>query len=250
MFDKPPFNPSFPDLEQEIRMWWKQQNIFEKVLASRSTSKPKSFFDGPITANGVPHHGHMLTFALKDVFPRYWTMKGYYVERSLGWDCQGIPVEYEIEKKLGFSEKSDIEKYGVAEFNQLCRQSVSDHRDKIIELEERMGRWTNDTEEYATMDADYIESVWWSLSELFRKGLLYEGYKVVPYSTRAGTTLSNAEVALGGYKPIVDPAVTVSFPVTGEDFSILAWTTTPWTLHTNFALAVGKDIQYVKVLVE
>ena len=152
-----------------------------------------------------------------------------------------------MEKKLGFTEKKDIEKFGIEKFNQLCRESVLEHRDRIIELEERMGRLANDTEEYATMDSDYIESVWWSLSELYKKDLLYEGFKVVPYSTRAGTTLSNAEVALGGYKPIVDTAVTVIFPVIDRDFSILAWTTTPWTLPTNFALAVGKDLKYSKV---
>ena len=247
MFEKPVFKVSFPEIEAQILKWWKIENILEKSIQQRPLNNQKTFFDGPITANGAPHHGHMLTFALKDIYPRYWTMKGFRVNRSIGWDCQGIPVEYEVEKKLGFTEKKDIEKFGIEKFNQLCRESVLEHRDRIIDLEERMGRLANDTEEYATMDKDYIESVWWSLSELYNKGLLYEGFKVVPYSTRAGTTLSNAEVALGGYKAVVDTAVTVKFPVVGKDFSILAWTTTPWTLPTNFALAVGQDLKYAKV---
>lgn len=250
MFNKPLFNVSFPELEKDILKFWKIENILQKSIDSRPEEKTKTFYDGPITANGEPHSGHMLTFALKDIMPRYWTMKGYRVTRSLGWDCQGIPVEYEIEKKLGFKQKKDIEEYGIDKFNQLCRESVSTHREGIIELEEKLGRLTNSDEEYATMDADYIESVWWSLSELYRKGLLYEGFKVVPYSTRAGTTLSNAEVALGGYKKQIDPAVTIKFELQGTPNTfVLAWTTTPWTLPTNFALAVGKDIDYIAVTI-
>src|SRR5260221_4987186 len=178
-------------------------------------------------------------------------MKGFRVPRSLGWDCQGLPVETEVEKNLGFKEKKDIEKFGIAEFNKLCRELVTVKRGKIVELEELMGRLTNADEEYATMDKDFIESVWWSLKELFDKKLLYEGFKVVPYSTRAGTTLSNAEVALGGYKKFVDPAITVEFPLVEDPKTVLlAWTTTPWTIPTNFGLAVGKKINYVKVTVE
>ncbi|BCX13720.1 MAG: isoleucine--tRNA ligase [Candidatus Dojkabacteria bacterium] len=248
MFQKPENKPNFYEIEQKILNWWKENKILEKSIELRPEDNIKTFYDGPITANGAPHHGHMLTFAMKDIIPRYWTMKGYRVTRSLGWDCQGIPVEYEIEKKLGFKEKKDIEKFGIAKFNELCRNSVLEHKGKIIELEEKMGRLTNSEEEYATMDKDYIESIWWSLSELYKRGLLYEGFKVVPYSTRAGTTLSNAEVALGGYKPVVDPAVTVKFRLLEDSNTfVLAWTTTPWTLPTNFALAVGKDITYVKV---
>jgi isoleucyl-tRNA synthetase len=248
MFQKPENQPKFSNLETKILQWWKDRNILRKSIESRPNNKIKTFYDGPITANGAPHHGHMLTFAMKDIIPRYWTMKGYKVTRSLGWDCQGIPVEYEIEKKLGFKEKKDIERYGIAKFNKLCRNSVLEHKGKIIELEEKMGRLTNSEEEYATMDKNYIESIWWSLKELYDKGLLYEGFKVVPYSTRAGTTLSNAEVALGGYKPVIDPAVTVKFKLIDEPNTfVLAWTTTPWTLPTNFALAVGKDLDYSKI---
>ncbi len=248
MFTKPDLKTDFNQLELAILSWWKDQDILDKSIAARPDDMQKTFYDGPITANGEPHYGHMLTFSIKDIIPRYWTMKGSKVSRSLGWDCQGLPVEYEVEKNLGFKEKSDIEKFGIEKFNQLCRESVFKFRDKIIELEQRMGRLTNSEEEYATMDPAYIESVWWSLKELYDKGLLYEGFKVVPYSTRAGTTLSNAEVALGGYKQYTDPAVTVEFPLVDDpQTSILAWTTTPWTMPTNFGLAVGKKIAYVKV---
>jgi isoleucyl-tRNA synthetase len=248
MFKKPNPKQNFFELEQEILKFWKSENILDKSINQRPDDKSKTFYDGPITANGAPHMGHALTFSMKDIIPRYWTMKGYKVNRSLGWDCQGLPVEYEIEKSLGFTEKKDIEKFGIAKFNELCRNLVLEKRDKIIELEEMVGRLTNSEEEYATMDATYIESVWWSLKELHTKGLLYEGFKVVPYSTRAGTTLSNAEVALGGYKNFVDPAITVEFPLEEDPMVVLlAWTTTPWTIPGNLGLAVGKEINYVKV---
>lgn len=248
MFNKPNPKQNFYELEQEILKFWKSNNILDKSIDQRSDDNTKTFYDGPITANGSPHHGHMLTFAMKDLYPRYWTMKGYKVARSLGWDCQGLPVEYEIEKRLGFKEKKDIVKFGIAKFNELCKESVLEFKDKIIELEELMGRLTNSDEEYQTMDKDYIESIWWSLKELHNKGLLYEGFKVVPYSTRAGTTLSNAEVALGGYKKMVDPAITVEFPLEEDPMTVLlAWTTTPWTIPGNLGLAIGKEINYVKV---
>ena len=240
---------SFPDLEIEILKYWQEHEILKKSIENRPVENQKTFYDGPITANGMPHHGHMLTFAIKDLFPRYWTMKGFRVTRSLGWDCQGIPVEYEIEKKLGFKEKKDIEKYGVAAFNQLCRESVQQYKGAMVELEEKMGRLTDKTEEYSTMDADYIESIWWSFGELYKKDLLYEGFKVVPYSTRAGTSLSNAEVSLGGYKKFVDKAVTVKFELVKKPGTfVLAWTTTPWTLPTNFGLAIGSGIDYISIL--
>lgn len=250
MFKKPNPKQNFYELESEVLKFWKSKNILDKSIQQRPKDKSKTFYDGPITANGSPHHGHMITFAMKDLYPRYWTMKGYRVDRSLGWDCQGIPVEYEVEKKLGFKEKKDIEAYGIAKFNELCRQSVLEFKDKIIELEEMMGRLTNTDEEYYTMDSKFIESIWWSLKELYEKDLLYEGFKVVPYSTRAGTTLSNAEVALGGYKKFVDPAITVKFPLKEEPKTmLLAWTTTPWTMPGNLGLAVGAEIDYVKAKV-
>ena len=251
MYNKPNLKQKFFDLEQEILKFWKENEILDKSISQRPEDKQKTFYDGPITANGNPHSGNALTFSMKDIIPRYWSMKGYRVSRSLGWDCQGLPVEYEVEKNLGFKEKKDIEKFGVAKFNALCRELVTVNRSKIIDLEELMGRLTNSEEEYATMDKNYIESVWWSLKELFTKGLLYEGFKVVPYSTRAGTTLSNAEVALGGYKKMIDPAITVEFSLEEDTKTVLlAWTTTPWTIPGNLGLAVGSKIEYVKVKVE
>lgn len=239
--------PNFASVEEKILKYWKERDILEKSIEQRSAEKSFTFYDGPITANNKPHYGHVLTMVIKDSIPRYKTMKGFRVDRSLGWDCQGIPVEYEVEKELGFQQKSDIEKFGVEKFNNLCRESVKKYQDEIRELTERMGRWVNDKEEYATMDSKYIESVWWSLKELYNKDLLYEGYKVVPYSTRAGTTLSNSEVALGGYQTITDPAVVVKLKLKESGAYLLIWTTTPWTLPGNLLVAVGKDFTYVEV---
>jgi isoleucyl-tRNA synthetase len=239
--------PNFPKTEEEILKFWRENNILRKSIDQRDISKSFTFYDGPITSNNKPHYGHALTMVIKDIVPRYKTMKGYHVDRSLGWDCQGIPVEYEVEKALGFEQKEDIEKFGIEKFNQLCRESVQKYQGEIATLTERMGRWVNKDEEYATMDSQYIESVWWSLKELYNKGLLYQGYKVVPYSTRAGTTLSNSEVALGGYKAIVDPAVTVKLKLKDSDDYLLIWTTTPWTLPGNLLVAVGKDFEYEEV---
>ena len=239
--------PNFPQTEEGILKYWKEKDILRKSIDQKPKENSFTFYDGPITANNKPHYGHVLTMVIKDVIPRYKTMKGFRVERSLGWDCQGIPVEYEVEKVLGFEQKEDIEKYGIEKFNNLCRESVKKYQGEIQELTERMGRWVNSDEEYATMDPWYIESVWWSLKELYKKGLLYEGYKVVPYSTRAGTTLSNSEVALGGYETITDPAVTVKLKLKDMDSYLLIWTTTPWTLPGNLLVAVGKDFEYVEV---
>ncbi|MHC1716308.1 MAG: isoleucine--tRNA ligase [Candidatus Dojkabacteria bacterium] len=239
--------PNFSKTEGEILKFWKENDVLRKSIDRRSKDNPFTFFDGPITSNNRPHYGHALTMVIKDVVPRYKTMKGFRVDRSLGWDCQGIPVEYEVEKTLGFEQKEDIEKFGIEKFNQLCRESVQKYQGEIFSLTERMGRWVNKEEEYATMDPWYIESVWWSLKELYNKGLLYQGYKVVPYSTRAGTTLSNSEVALGGYKAIVDPTITVKLKLKDEDTYLLIWTTTPWTMPGNLLVAVGNDFEYVEV---
>ena len=237
--------PNFPDTELKILKYWKERDILTKSIEGKE--KSFTFYDGPITANNSPHYGHVLTMVIKDVIPKYKTMKGFRVGRSLGWDCQGIPVEFEVEKSLGFEQKEDIEKFGIEKFNNLCRESVKKYQGAIRELTERMGRWVNGDEEYATMDSTYIESIWWSLKELYSKGLLYEGYKVVPYSTRAGSTLSNSEVALGGYETITDPAVVVKLKLKESGTYLLIWTTTPWTLPGNLLVAVGKDFDYVEV---
>lgn len=239
--------PNFASVEEKILNYWKEKDILDKSIEQRPKEKSFTFYDGPITANNKPHYGHVLTMVIKDSIPRYKTMKGFRVERSLGWDCQGIPVEYEVEKELGFQQKEDIEKFGVEKFNNLCRQSVKKYQGEIQDLTERMGRWVDDKEEYATMNAEYIESVWWSLKELYNKDLLYEGYKVVPYSTRAGTTLSNSEVALGGYQTITDPVVVVKLKLKESNTNLLIWTTTPWTLPGNLLVAVGKDFTYVEL---
>lgn len=239
--------PNFPQAEEKILQYWKEKEILKKSIESKPKEKSFTFYDGPITANNKPHYGHVLTMVIKDVIPRYKTMKGFRVERSLGWDCQGIPVEYEVEKALGFEQKGDIEKFGIEKFNNLCRESVKKYQEEIRNLTQRMGRWVNSEEEYATMDPQYIESVWWSLKELYSKGLLYEGYKVVPYSTRAGSTLSNSEVALGGYETVTDPAVIVKLKLKESNTYLLIWTTTPWTLPGNLLVAVGKDFEYVEV---
>jgi len=237
-------------IENNILAKWKQDNIFEKVKNLRKDRSLWVYYDGPITANGIPHYGHAITWTMKDVLPRYWTMKGYHVPRNMGWDCQGILVEYEVEKRLEFKEKSDIEKYGIDKFNNKCRESVLKFREAMIEYETRLGRWLDDSQ-YSTMDKDYIESMWWSIKELYNKGLLYEGHKVVAYSTRAGMTLSSHEVADGGYSEVIDPAVTVKFKLKDKSNAyLLAWTTTPWTLPGNLMLSVGKKIKYVKVEID
>jgi isoleucyl-tRNA synthetase len=241
------YKADFSAREEQVLQFWEKENIFEKSLEkNKEKGKTFTFYDGPITSNNKPHYGHVLTMVVKDIIPRYKTMKGFQVARSLGWDCQGIPVEYEVEKKLGFKEKDDIEEYGVEKFNKKCRESVQKYQSEIFAVTKRMGRWVNSEEEYATMNPDYIESIWWSLKELYKKGLLYQGYKVVPYSTRAGTTLSNSEVALGGYQTITDTAVTVKLKLKEKDAYFLIWTTTPWTLPGNLLTAVGKDFDYIE----
>lgn len=230
---------------------WKKINLFDLVNEKTRNYPRWVYFDGPITANGRPHYGHALTWTMKDILPRYYTMKNRFVSRNIGWDCQGILVEYEVEKDLQFQNKGDIEKYGIAKFNEQCRNKVLSNRSAMLEYEERLGRWVDHNDEYSTMDSKYIESMWWAIKQLYSKGLLYKGHKVVAYSTRAGMTLSTHEVADGGYKEMIDPAVTIKFKLEGlENTYVLAWTTTPWTLPGNLLVAMGKDIKYVKVLYE
>lgn len=248
MFKDIPTVPELPEYEKQIIDYWKTINVVELLKKERAGADERVYYDGPITANGEPHYGHAIQWTLKDLIPRYWSMNGFFVSRNMGWDCQGIPVEFEVEKRLGFEKKDDIEKYGVVKFNDLCRNSVFEYKDAIYNYETRIGRWFDETDMYYTMDKDYIESMWWSLKELYKKGYLYEGHKVVAYSTRAGCTLSTHEVDNGGYKEIEDPTVTVEFKVKSmPDTYFLAWTTTPWTMPGNLLLAVGKDIAYVLV---
>ena len=203
---------SFPALEERILAWWKEHRVFEKSLELRAGDPEWVFYEGPPTANGKPGVHHVLARVFKDIYPRYKTMRGYFVGRKGGWDCHGLPVELEIERQLGFDHKEQIEAYGVAEFNRLCRESVTTYVDEWNRVTERIGMWLDLDDPYVTMSDEYIESVWWILSEFDRQGLLYEGYKVVPYCPRCGTALSSHEVA-SGYQMVTDPSVYVRFPL-------------------------------------
>jgi len=240
---------SFPDLEQTVLERWRERDIFHESIRRREGAPGYVFYEGPPTANGRPGSHHVLARVFKDVFPRYKTMRGHQVYRKAGWDTHGLPVELEVERELGIQSKEDIERYGVAEFNQRCRESVLKYVNEFEQLTERIGFWVDTDDAYVTYANDYIESVWWSLKEIWKKDLLYQGYKVVPYCARCGTALSSHEVAQG-YEDRVDPSVFVRFPVKGEPgVSFLGWTTTPWTLLSNAALAVGPDITYVRARV-
>ena len=239
--------PDWRTEEERILEFWKQNRIFERSVEQRRGAEPWVFYEGPPTANGLPHIGHVLTRVYKDIFPRYHTMKGRYVLRKAGWDTHGLPVEIEVEKELGLSGKKQIEEFGVAEFNRLCRESVFRYVEKWRELTDRIGFWIDMDHPYITMDNAYIETVWWILKTYWDRELLYQDYKVVPYCPRCGTPLSDHEVALG-YAETEDPSVYVKFPLADEpNVYFLVWTTTPWTLPGNVALAVGEEIEYVKV---
>ncbi len=238
---------SIPQKEEQILKFWKSSQIFEKSLELRKNAPLFSFYDGPPFATGLPHYGHLLAGTIKDVIPRYKAMKGYLVPRRFGWDCHGLPVENEIEKAKELSGALSIEAFGIAKFNEECRNIVLRYTDEWRETVERMGRWVSFSDAYRTMDPKFMESVWWVFGQLFGKGLVYEGFKVMPFSAQLGTPLSNFEANLN-YKEVDDPAITVMFPlVEDEKTSLLAWTTTPWTLPSNLALMVGRDIDYVKV---
>ncbi len=237
---------SFPELEQQVLARWRERDVFRESIRRREGRELYSFYDGPATANGRPGSHHVLARVYKDVFPRYRTMRGYYVPRKGGWDTHGLPVELEVEKELGFHSKEDIERYGVAEFNAKCRSSVMRYIDEWNELTERVGHWIDTDDAYVTLQDDYIESVWWSLKQVFDKGLLTEGHKVVPYCTRCGTALSSHEVSLG-YKDTLDPSVYVKFPLRDDpSVALLAWTTMPWTLVPQAALAVDPEVTYAR----
>jgi isoleucyl-tRNA synthetase len=237
---------SFPALEQQILERWRERAIFDESVRRREGAPPFVFYEGPPTANGPPGSHHVLARVFKDVFPRYKTMRGHFVPRKGGWDCHGLPVELEVEKELGFTSKEDIEHYGVAEFNAKCRESVLRYVDEFGRLTERIGFWIDTDDAYYTLSNEYVESVWWSLKQVFDKGLLTEGHKVVPYCPRCGTALSSHEVAMG-YEDTVDPSVYVKFPLLDEpDVSLLAWTTMPWTLVPHAAMAVDPDVTYVR----
>lgn len=248
MFEPVDPKVNFPQMEEDILKFWEQNDIFQKSIDERSDLDEFVFYDGPPFATGLPHFGHFVPGTIKDIIPRYQTMKGKRVNRRFGWDCHGLPVEYEMEKTLGISGKSQIEEYGVAEFNEKCRSIVLRYTSEWEQIVTRMGRWVDFKHDYKTMDPQYMESIWWVFKSLYDKGLVYEGYNILPYSPALATPLSNFEVNLGGYQDVVDPAVTVRFKIKNEiNTYFLAWTTTPWTLPSNLALVLGPELTYVKV---
>ncbi|MBK8446678.1 MAG: isoleucine--tRNA ligase [Micropruina sp.] len=239
---------NLPAMEHQILDLWRDQNTFEATLRATQGRPAWTFYEGPPTANGTPGTHHIEARVFKDVFPRFKTMQGFHVDRKAGWDCHGLPVELAVEAELGFNGKPDIERYGIEAFNAKCRESVSRHVGEFTDLTHRMGYWVNFDEAYQTMDPSYVESVWWALKQIFDAGLLVEDYRVAPYCPRCGTTLSDHELAQG-YEDVSDPSVYVRFPVTAGPWagkaSLLVWTTTPWTLVSNTAVAVHPDVTYV-----
>ncbi|MBI1755366.1 class I tRNA ligase family protein, partial [Candidatus Azambacteria bacterium] len=258
-------------MEEEVLAWWEKHKVFEKTLKSRRASKKRFvFYEGPPTANGMPHPGHVMGRCFKDLFLRYKTMQGYWAPRRAGWDTHGLPVEIEVEKQLGFRAKSDIEKLGVAEFNRLCKESVWKYKDEWERVTKRIGFWLDMEHPYITYENEYMETLWWVIARIFEKGLLVEDYKVTPYCTRCGTGLSSHEIAQG-YKTVKEKSVYVKFRIKRTELKddafkekalhkavfddhratdakeyFVVWTTTPWTLSGNVALAVHSDLEYVR----
>ncbi|MGW7534247.1 isoleucine--tRNA ligase [Amycolatopsis sp. NPDC054798] len=250
MYNPVPAQVDLPALDHEVLDFWRDNNVFARSLSEREGRPDWIFYEGPPTANGMPGTHHIESRVFKDVFPRYKTMKGFHVARKAGWDCHGLPVELAVEKELGLTGKPDIEKYGIAEFTARCRESVTRHTDAFAELTERMGYWVDLDSAYRTMDPEYVESVWWSLKQIFDKGLLVEDFRVAPWCPRDQTALSDHELAQG-YELDTDPSVYVRFPLTSGPLagtaSLLIWTTTPWTLVSNTAVAVHPDVTYAVV---
>ena len=245
--DSAPF--SFVEMEHDILKLWQDTDAFQQSLANTQGKKPYIFYDGPPFATGLPHHGHLVASTIKDVVPRYWTMKGRYVMRRFGWDCHGLPIEHEIDKQLGMSAQDAVEKLGVAGYNDECRAIVQRYVKEWRHTITRIGRWIDFDNDYKTMDAWYMESVWWVFKQLWDKGLIYQGVKVVPVSTALGTPLANFE-ATSNYQDVQDPAITVLLKLVDEDTHLAIWTTTPWTVPSNLAVCVGDDIEYSLVVDE
>ena len=246
MYNKVDTNLNFVDREKQIEKFWEEHDIFKKQVHQHEDADVFTFYDGPPTANGKPHIGHVLTRVIKDMIPRYQAMKGHKTIRKAGWDTHGLPVELEVEKLLGINGKEQIEAYGIEPFVEKCKESVWKYEGMWEEFSKAVGYWADMDDPYVTYHNDYIESVWWALKEIWNKGLLYKGHKIVPYCPRCGTPLSSHEVAQG-YKDVKEKSAFVRFKVKGEDAYFLAWTTTPWTLPSNLGLCVNPEITYVKV---
>ena len=246
MYNKVSTDLNFVGREKEIEKFWDENHIFEKSMDSRKEGETYTFYDGPPTANGKPHIGHVLTRVIKDMIPRYRTMKGYMVPRKAGWDTHGLPVELEVEKMLGLDGKEQIEQYGLDPFIRKCKESVWKYKGLWEDFSGTVGFWADMEHPFVTYDDNYIESEWWALKEIWKKGLLYKGFKIVPYCPRCGTPLSSHEVAQG-YKQVKERSAIVRFKVKDEDAYFLAWTTTPWTLPSNVGLCMNPSDTYVKV---
>ena len=250
MFEPVESSVSFPKLEERIVQFWKDRGIYEKSLEMRADAPAFVFYEGPPTANGLPHPGHCLTRSIKDLFPRYKTMRGFRCDRKAGWDTHGLPVEVEVCKELGIHSKEEIEEYGVEPFIHKCLESVFRYTRQWEQLTERLGFWIHLDEAYVTYHQSYVESVWWSLKNLFDRGLLYQGHKIVWWWAQGGTALSSGEVG-EGYREVADPSVYVRFPLIDEpDTDLLVWTTTPWTLPSNQFAAVHPELEYSIVAFE
>jgi len=239
-------------MEESVLNFWEQGRIFQRSIEQRRGGEEFVFYDGPPFATGLPHFGHFVPGTIKDIIPRFQTMKGKLVERRFGWDCHGLPVENIVEKDLGLNSKHEIEEFGIANFNEACRTAVLKYTKEWRTIMTRAGRWVDFDDDYKTMDVDFMESIWWVQKTLYDKGLMYEGHKIMPYCPRCSTVLSTHELNLGGYKDVHDPAVTVKFRLKNEagtdpDTFFLAWTTTPWTLPSNLALSLGPSVEYVKI---
>ena len=238
---------NFPKEEEQILKLWEELNAFQRQLELSKGKKPFTFYDGPPFATGLPHYGHLLASTIKDIIPRYWSMKGHYVERRFGWDTHGLPIEHEIDKKFGKSGRDVVEELGIAGYNSECKAIVMRYADEWRKTIGRLGRWIDFDNDYKTMNVTFMESCWWAFGELWKKGMVYQGYKVMPFSTALQTTVSNFEAAQN-YKDVQDPAVVVAFPLIDDpEINLLAWTTTPWTLPSNVALAAHPDLEYIKI---
>ncbi len=237
---------SLPKTEESVLAFWQQHQIFQKSLAQTQEKPVYNFYDGPPFATGLPHHGHLLASTIKDIIGRYYTMNGHYVERRFGWDCHGLPVEYEIDKKLGKPTDQIVEELGVKGYNDECRAVVQRYTEQWQTTINRLGRWVDFENDYKTMDPEFMESVWWVFQQLWNKDLIYQGTKVVPYSTALGTGLSNFEAG-SNYQDVQDPAVIVLLKLCDEDAHLAIWTTTPWTLPSNLGVCANANITYLKV---